>query len=71
MRGEAFYKGGLTRSPAGGATGPPVARGMGDRPPGPVGWAALLVGWATGACRPLGGRQAHSLFFSPGTSLQI
>ena len=27
-------------------------------------------GWATGPCRPLGGRHAL-LFFSPGTSLQI
>ena len=40
-------------SPAGGATGPPG---------GPTGLSPL--GWATGACRPLGGRQAPLFFFS-------
>ena len=40
----------------------PVAPPTGDR--------TLSPGWATGARRPLGGRQAP-LFFSPGTSLQI
>src|SRR6185312_4864558 len=53
----------------------PVARGGGggggDRPPcrpwaGPSGRSP--VGWATGPCRPLGGRQG--LFF-PGTSLRF
>ena len=56
-------------SPAGGATGPPG---------GPTGLSPL--GWATGACRPWGGRQGPvarwggdrpPLFFPPGTSLQI
>ena len=60
MRGEALYKGGLTRSPWGGrpplspawwATGPPA---------GPPCWSP--EGWATGACRPLGGNRPP-LFF--------
>ena len=52
----------------------PVARGGGDRPPlspagratgpsgGPTGLSPL--GWAAGACRLLGGRQAPLFFFS-------
>ena len=62
MRGEALYKGGLTRSPTGGATGLPCRPQDGRPAPlapplAPAGWAAWL-----GACRPLGGRQAPSFF---------
>ena len=59
MRGRP-YIGGLTRSPAGGATGPPG---------GPTGLSPL--GWATGACRPLGGRQAPSFFFLQGLRCKL
>ena len=57
---------GLPRSPTGGATGPPVARG-GDRPPAaPVGWAQRSPeGRATGPpCRPLGGDRPPLFFYS-------
>ena len=53
--GWSFYRGDTpVARGVGGATGPPAA---------PVGWAQRWspVGWATGPCRPLGGRQG--LFF--------
>ena len=58
MRGRP-YIGGLTRSPVGvgGGDRPPLspAGGATGPPGGPTGLSPL--GWATGACRPLGGRQ--------------
>ena len=59
---------GLTRSPTGRATGPPVAQGGGggDRPPWHACRLGLLVARGVGdrpPCRPLGGDRPR-LFFS-------
>ena len=74
MRGRP-YIGGLTRSPVGGATGPPVARGGGATgPPGACRLGPLVGrprGGRQGPVALWGGRQAPSFFYFPETSLQI
>ena len=66
MRGEALYKGGLTRSPAGMRQAPPVARRMGDRPPGACRLGRLVGRLRGGRQGPVArwGRQAPSFFSS-------
>ena len=62
MRGRP-YIGSLTRSPMGGATGPPLspAGGATGPPGGPTGLSPL--GWATGGLSPVGGATGPLFFF--------
>ena len=57
------YIGGLTRSPVGGgATGPPVARRRGDRPPWRAHWP-VAPGVGDKGLSPVGGATGPLLFF--------
>ena len=68
--GEALYREPDPVARGGGATGPPVARRRGDRPPWRAHWP-VAPGVGDRGLSPVGGATGPPLFFSLGTSLQI